>query len=189
ALVPYPYFLLMGCLLPAFHIFITGVCVLQRLISEETVGGEGGIQIVVSNGRPAPFLKIEAVAGADLELGSFAQQQGALRTLFINQLDLAVTTQHRGADTGADPFHHFVPASGGGVPQAYTKHQRSGKNESTQHQKNAVRGDSEDNKADCYAGDPGQECQQDLAPQDKGKLTPLVFHVLILSKIICWRRY
>ena len=134
-------------------------------------------------------MKIKAVAGADLELGSFAQQQGALRTLFINQLDLAVTTQHRGADAGADPFHHFVLAPGGGAPQAAAQHQRSGKNKSTQHQKDAVCGDSEDHKADCYAGDPGQECQQDLAPQDKGKLTPLVFHVLILSKMICWRRY
>ena len=115
-LVPYPFFLLMGCLLPAFHIFITGGCVFQRLISKETVGGESGVQIVVSDGRPAPFLKIKAVAGADLELGSFAQQQGALRTLFINQLNLAVTTQHRGADAGADPFYHFVLAPGGGAP-------------------------------------------------------------------------
>ena len=83
ALVSYPFFLLMGCLLPAFHLFIIGGCVLQCLISKKTVGGEGGIQIVVSDGRPAPFLKIKAVAGADLELGGFAQQQGALRTLFI----------------------------------------------------------------------------------------------------------
>lgn len=110
------YFLLMGCLLLAFHLFITGGYALQYLVSKETVGGESGVQIVVSDGRPAPFLKIKAVAGADLELGSFAQQQGALHTLFINQLDLAVTTQHRGADAGADPFYHFVLAPGGGAP-------------------------------------------------------------------------
>ena len=116
ALVPYPYFLLMGCLLLAFHLFITGGYALQYLVSKETVGGESGVQIVVSDGRPAPFLKIKAVAGADLELGGFAQQQGALRTLFINQLDLAVTTQHRGADAGADPLYHFVLAPGGGAP-------------------------------------------------------------------------
>ena len=116
ALVPYPFFLLMGCLLPAFRLFITGCCVLKCLVSKKTIDGEGSVQIVVPDGRPASFLKIKAVAGADLELGGFAQQQGALRTLFINQLDLAVTTQHRGADTGADPFHHFVLAPGGGAP-------------------------------------------------------------------------
>ena len=109
-------FLLMVCLLTACYLSIKGNCILQRLISKETVGGESGVQIVVSDGRPAPFLKIKAVAGADLELGGFAQQQGALRTLFINQLDLAVTTQHRGADAGADPLYHFVLALGGGAP-------------------------------------------------------------------------
>ena len=32
ALVPYLYFLLMGCLLPAFHLPIKGNCILQRLV-------------------------------------------------------------------------------------------------------------------------------------------------------------
>ena len=103
ALVPYPYFLLMGCLLPAFQLFITGCCVLQYLVSKKTIGGEGSVQIVVSDGRPAPFLKIKAVAGADLELGSFAQQQGALRTLFINQLDLRRRQHPYAASLPQDP--------------------------------------------------------------------------------------
>ena len=38
-------------------------------VSAFPVFGEGGIQIVVADGRPTPFLEIKTVAGANLEFG------------------------------------------------------------------------------------------------------------------------
>ena len=36
--------------------------------------------------------------------------------------------------------------------------------------------------------EPGQKGQQNLSPQHERELVPLILHVVILSKMICWRR-
>ena len=128
-------------------------------IAQKTVRQKGCVQIVISHGRPRPFLKVKSVGCDYFKPGRFAEKQCDLHAMAVYQMHFAVTAEHRCTDTGADAFHYLVVLMCCSRPDPSTGYKTGAEYDNPQCQQDMIFSRHADDDADSRTCDSGQQSE------------------------------